>query len=426
MISKNFKQRLLLQVVKAVQSGEWSANLRKFQAVSNDLATKDGLLTKLGCIVIPEKLRHKTLAVAHNGHPLAAKMKSILRERVWWPGMATDAVEWVKSSETCALHGRPERPTPMQRKFAPKAVWETIAIDFNGPYMRFGGVSILVLIDYRSRFAIARPVKSTSFENTRKVLDDVFDKEGFPKAIKSDNGPPFNGEEYKEYCSARGIQTIYSTPFFPQQNGLVENFMKVVNKAMSTASSTGKNFNDELQAAVIAHNSAAHTVTRMAPEEVMYGRKIHRRLPLINRGKADVDEELLNERDTESKLLSKAYEDTRRGATPCKIQPGDVVIVERQSKAKGEARFETTRYTVMQENNGSLLLSDENGRLVRRHVTQTKRVHQWRKTQSEAPETAPQQTENTFKPTAPVRPSRERRTPIHLSDYVRQSEASID
>ncbi|XP_058814382.1 uncharacterized protein K02A2.6-like [Topomyia yanbarensis] len=212
--------------------------------------------------------------------------------------MATDADDWVKSCETCAVNGRPEKPTPMNRIFAPKTVWETIAIDFNGPYARYGGVSILVIIDYRSRYAIARPVKSTSFENMKKILDDVFSKEGYPDLIKSDNGPPFNGENYKSYCNERGIQTVFSMPFFPQQNGLVENFMKVVNKAMSAASSGG-NFNDELQAAVIAHIAAAHSVTRMPPEEVMYGRKIRRGLPLLNRGKANIDGQLLDARDAE-------------------------------------------------------------------------------------------------------------------------------
>lgn len=189
---KEFTQKdaILQQVSEAINSGDWPKHLRRFQAVSNDLVTKDGFIIKVGCVVIPEQLRRKTLEIAHKGHPLAAKLKSILRERVWWPGMATDAEEWVKSCEACAINGRPEKPTPMLRRFAPKAVWETIAVDFNGPYAKFGGISILVMIDYRSRYAIAKPVRSTSFENTKKILDDVFNKEGFPKAMKSDNGPP--------------------------------------------------------------------------------------------------------------------------------------------------------------------------------------------------------------------------------------------
>ncbi|XP_062699995.1 uncharacterized protein K02A2.6-like [Aedes albopictus] len=245
---------------------------------------------------------------------MAAKLKSILRERVWWPGLATDAENWVKTCEICATNGRPEKPTPMRRIFAPQAVRETIALDFNGPYARFGGVSILLIVDYRSRFLIARPVKSTSFEQTRQVLEGVFEREGFPKFIRSDNGPPFNGDDYKKYCSERGIETQYSTLLFPQQNGLVENYMKLVNKAMATAVSNGTCFKEALQAAVNAHNAASHSVTGVPPEEVMLGRKIKRRLPLLHHTKANFDEEILNQRDRCEKLKAKEREDARRGA----------------------------------------------------------------------------------------------------------------
>ncbi|XP_062535259.1 uncharacterized protein K02A2.6-like, partial [Armigeres subalbatus] len=146
--------------------------------------------------------------------------------------MSTDAQQWVESCETCAVNGKPERPPPMQRAFAPNAVWETIALDFNGPYVRFGGISILVIVDYRSRYLIAQPVKSTGFEHTRKVLEQVFDREGIPKFIKTDNGPPFNSDDYRSYCTERGITPLFSTPLFPQQNGLVEGYMKLINKAM--------------------------------------------------------------------------------------------------------------------------------------------------------------------------------------------------
>lgn len=410
----------LLQVIKALSSGTWPKHLSRYQAVAGDLHMKDGILTKLGCAVVPEKLQRKTLKVAHSGHPLTAKLKSILRERVWWPGMASDAELWVKSCEFCAVNGRPEKPTPMRRIRAPKTVWETIALDFNGPYAKYGGILILVIIDYRSRYAFARPVKSTNFENTRKILDDIFGKEGFPEVIKTDNGPPFNGEDYKNYCNERGIKTVFSTPFFPQQNGLVENFMKLVNKAMSTASSKSGSFNEELQAAVIAHNAAAHSITKMPPEEVMYGRRIRRGLPLLNRGRVDVNEQLLDSRDTEAKQYSKLHEDVRRGARPCRIGPGDVVIVERQSKTKGESRFDNKRYTVKQEDHGDLQLADDSGHEIRRHVTQTKKVHQWGIPNAQEASIEGSVLEQTND--AVTRPARERKAPAHLSDYVRRAE----
>ncbi|XP_053698855.1 uncharacterized protein K02A2.6-like [Sabethes cyaneus] len=416
------EDEILKQVIQALGSGCWTKPLNRYRAVSSDLSVKNGLITKLGCIVIPEKLRQKTLEVAHAGHPLAAKLKSILRERVWWPEMSKNAEEWVNSCKTCAVNGRPEKPTPMQRIFAPKTVWETIALDFNGPYARYGGILILVAIDYRSRYAFARAVKSTSFENTKKVLDEIFRMEGFPKAIKTDNGPPFNSEEYKKYCSERGIQSIFSTPFFPQQNGLVENFMKIINKAMSAAVSNKTDYNEELQSAVQAHNAAAHSVTKMAPEEVLCGRKIQRGLPLFIRGRSNVDDQLLDSRDSRAKIQSKAHQDRKRSAKPCRVGPGDTVIVERYSKTKGEARFDAKRYTVVQENNGNLVLNDDGGNLLKRHVSQVKKVHFWRPTPliSSSAKSATSTfaaVDNSNPAAISTRLPRDRKAPSYLVDY---------
>lgn len=142
----------LQKVIDSLECNDWLPELKRYEAIAIDLSVKDGILVKNGCAVIPSSLRKKTLELAHDGHPMVAKQKSILRERVWWPGMAAAAEDWVKSCQICATNGRPEKATPMRRVFAPQAVWETIALDFNGPYARFGGISILVIVDYRSRY----------------------------------------------------------------------------------------------------------------------------------------------------------------------------------------------------------------------------------------------------------------------------------
>ncbi|XP_055542930.1 uncharacterized protein K02A2.6-like [Wyeomyia smithii] len=409
-----------------METNTWPKSLMKFKSIGDDLIFTGGILMKNGCAVIPLELREKTLEIAHLGHPLEAKLKSILRRRVWWPGMATDAEKWVKSCAICSVNGRPEKPPPMQRLFAPKGVWETVAIDFNGPYIKLGGISILVAIDLRSRYALAQPVKSTKFEHTKAVLDAIFEKEGFPKAIKSDNGPPLNGEDYAKYCADRGIQTIFSTPFYPQQNGLVEGFMKIVNKAMSAAISSGVSYQKELYAAVQSYNAADHSITKLPPEEVMTGRKIRRGLPLLNYGKSGYDEQLLDERDREAKLLSKKREDYRRGAKTNKVKPGDTVIVERTARGKGDSRFDIKRFTVMQERNGSLILCDADGRQLKRHVSQTKKVQQWR--ESWSPKTFKGR-RNSMDPVDEgprERSRRKKRPPSYLSDYMRVVESSTE
>lgn len=415
--------------MNALESEVWPHHLRNFKTLASELTVREGILVKTGCAVVPECLRRKALAVAHEGHPSAAKFKSILRERVWWHGMSKDAEAWIDSCKICATNGKPEKPTPMRRKFAPKSVWETVAVDFNGPYSKFGGISILVIVDYRSRYIIASPVKSTSFENTRKVLEATFEKEGYPQTIKSDNGPPFNGEDYKSYCRERGINAVYSTPLHPQENGLAESCMKVVNKAMTAAAMSGTNYVEELNAAVHAHNSGTHSVTKVPPEEVMMRRKIRRGLPLLCPGMATFDDDKLEQRDRDSKLQGKIREDIRRGARECPVKPGDKVVVERQTRAKAESRFDPHKYTVMQEENGMLVLSDEAGCTLRRHVSQTKRVHDWRQLNSPGdaernieptanPGSVRDERKQDYMPEAVHRPARERRAPSYLRNYV--------
>lgn len=407
--------QVLQRVSASLESGEWTTDLGRFRAVVDELSLRNGLLVKNGCAVIPEALRQRTLQLAHDGHPMVAKLKSILRERVWWPGMTSDAEKWVESCETCAINGKPERPTPMKRIFAPQSVWETIALDFNGPYAKLGGISILVIVDYRSRYLIVRPVKSTNFDHTKRVLEDVFGREGFPAFMRSDNGPPFNSTEYRQYCAQRGIQTVFSTPLFPQQNGLVENYMKLVNRAMSSATNNGTKFTEELQAAVNAHNAAAHSVTGIPPEEVMMGRKIKRRLPLLDYQRADYNNDTLDAKDRKAKLLGKEREDARRGARECRVKPGDTVIVERQNKLKGESRFDHQRYTVLEEVNGSLTLS-RNGQILKRHVTQTKKVGEWRNLDDDEISSGTAVDE----PEKEVRRSvRQKTSPVYLQNYVR-------
>lgn len=423
-------------MITALKSGVWPEHLRQFEALASEISTRDGILVKTGCAIVPENLRHKALSVAHEGHPSVAKFKSILRERVWWHGMSKDAEAWISSCKICATNGKSEKPTPMRRKFAPKSVWETIAVDFNGPYSKFGGISILVIVDYRSRYIIASPVKSTSFENTRKVLEATFEKEGYPQTIKSDNGPPFNGEDYKRYCRERGINTVFSTPLHPQENGLAESCMKIVNKAMTAAAMSGSSYVEELSAAVHAHNAGAHSITRVPPEEVMMRRKIRRGLPLICPGKATFDDDELEERDRESKLQGKEREDARRGARKCSVQSGDKVVIERQVRAKAESRFDPHKYTVVQEENGMLLLTDEAGQTLRRHVSQTKKVYDWRepdkpnnpkndageKAESRAGPIPVRDEVEHLKPEVVQRPTRERRAPSYLKNYVNTTE----
>ena len=62
-------------------------------------------------------------------------------------------------------------------------------------------------------------------------LDRIFATHGIPSILKSDNGPPFFGEDFKAYMKENGIDHQRITPLWPQANSEVENFMKPLTKA---------------------------------------------------------------------------------------------------------------------------------------------------------------------------------------------------
>lgn len=264
---------------------------------------------------------------------------------------------------------------PMIRTVLPTAVWESLALDYNGPYRTLKGGLLLVIADVYSRYLIVSPVGSTDFATLRKVLDAVFGHYGFPKTIKADNGPPFSGKEYASYLAQRSIVRVHSSPNFPQQNGLAERYMQVVNKAMQIAGLDNKGSIEMVQETVRAHNSAKHRVTNISPEELMLGRKVRRDLPLVGSTVSKHKAQDVRRRDGEQKHKSKVAEDKRRGAKVTKIEVGDKVVRRRMLRAKGDSRFDPEQWTVTAKFRGDLELEAQDGRKSKRNVTLVKKVH---------------------------------------------------
>lgn len=414
----------------AVQTGVWTKKHGAFKTVKNELRLRKGVLTRMGQAVIPTSLRPKTLAMAHRGHPGEKAMKSILRGKVWWPGMMAHADNWVKSCPPCTLMARRNPPMPMLRSHLPAAPWEELACDFNGPYKEYNGMSILAIVDSYTRFLIARPVRSTDFNSTRAVFDDVFDTYGNVLILKSDNGPPFNGAQHRQHMASRGIEVKFSTPLDAQQNGGIETYMRIINKAMAAASVEKSDWRRSLADTVAAHNSADCTITGIAPEELMFGRKLRRNLPMIEAGPVTHKDSEVRKKDWSAKMKAKAKDDAKRGAKYSDIAVGDKVYVSRQTKAKGETRFDPTEFTVISKNHGTLELLSPLGNILKRTVTFVKKVTERKITdheQENSPTTAAHVTERAEmkgnRPQAipihePRKSTRTKKKPARLGDFV--------
>lgn len=429
------KDRTLQKVISALECDDWETNIEiwaektvsKFKRFFDELYMQDGMLVRSGRVVVPESLRKEALLIAHSGHPGGSAMKSILRSRVWWPAMDSDVEKHVLECKGCALITASSRPVPMTRTIMPAAAWDYIALDFNGPYAQHRGVYVVVICDYFSRYMIAVITQSIAFEAVKKILESVFEKYGRPIGVKIDNGPPFNGIQFREFCVSGNIEPIFTTPYHPQQNGMVERGMQVVNKAMKIAKIDGVEIADALRQRLRAYNTAAHRVTGVAPEELLYNRKIRRGLPLLGSANLDFDIDEVRTRDSSEKRRGKEREDMKRSAKQTLLQVGDKVVVKRiMQPKKGDAWFREPSWKIVEDlGHGDFRIKDKDGVVARRNVIHLKKVTWQEEDSSEhtAPmvQSSPQHGRAASPEAVAVRvSSRVRAEPTYLSDFVRE------
>ena len=217
-----------------IENDDWSkCKLMAYTCIKNELCTIGKLVMRGDRILIPNTLRKRVLEAAQEGHQGIVKTKSRLRTKVWWPKMDSDAERICKSCHGCQVVGQLNVPEPMKRTEPPSGPWQDVAVDLMVP-MPTGG-SLLVVVDYYSRYYEVVIMHSTTTEKIVDALSTIFARFGFPYSLKSDNGPQFLSENFQTFLQESGIEHRTSPPLWPQANGEVERQNRTLLKALKVA-----------------------------------------------------------------------------------------------------------------------------------------------------------------------------------------------
>ena len=175
--------------VQAIRSQLWR--------VREEISTnEDGLVFRDRQMIIPQRLWDKVVDLAHQGHQGAAKTKARLRAKVWFPGMERLVDEKVRQCHSCTITSIDPPTAPVITEDACESPWTCLSFDF-GSFP--DGRLTAVIIDSHTKFPVVELVDSTAFPNIGKTLDKVFSLLGTPEEIKTDNGPPFQGQDFQTY-----------------------------------------------------------------------------------------------------------------------------------------------------------------------------------------------------------------------------------
>ena len=309
---------------------------RENKKVKDELLVYKGTILRANRIVVLNTPRKRAVELGHVGHQGIVKTKQLIREKVWFPGVDKMVKEKVDSCLPCqaATNCKAQRLEPLWVTPLPTAPWKEFAMDFLGPLP--SGDYLMVVIDEYSRFPEVEIVTSTSARSTIPKLDAIFARQGIPEVLKSDNGPPFNGVELKNFAEHLGFQHRKITPLWPRANGEAERFMMTLEKCVRTATIEHKNWKQELNKFPRQYWATPHLTTGISPCEALNQRKLKTALPEVTppvRQQTTVEAQRnLAERDAEQKKKVKAYADQKLGVRESNIKLGDTVLI-KQPKA---------------------------------------------------------------------------------------------
>lgn len=201
-------------------------SLKPYWPFRDELATEGEMIMKAHRIIIPVSLQEKFLMKLHSLHLGTDKTKLRARSSVYWRGLYKDIEETTEACSTCEELYSSQQKEPLISTEVPPRVWHTIGADL----FTLHGSEYLVIADYYSKYPFVRKIprgQSNSY-TVVAIMKQIFNEQGIPKVVRSDNGPHFYGQVFQSFAQELDFQHITSSPHYPCSNGFIESQVKSV------------------------------------------------------------------------------------------------------------------------------------------------------------------------------------------------------
>lgn len=363
---------------ETILKGQWEQikkdpDIAPYYSIKDQVYIAEGLIFRLDKIIIPPKLRRKTIKAAHSmGHLGMTKMKQMMRNKYWFPEMNTMIEDQIRGCYECQVTTKSHHREPVKMTTIPEAPWEILSVDFGGPYP--DGHYNLVAIDKRTRFPEVEQIYSTAAKPTIKVLRKIMTNYGIPRRLESDGGPPFTSQEFADFANEMGFHHHIVTPKHAQANGEAESFMKMLNKTEQIAKLKGMDSKEAVTNMLMGYRSTPHPATNTTPYQALMNREVRTKMDAMN--KLNLNEDLqhhMNQQDGTYKEKLKKQADNNRYVRKHQFAVGDYVLVQQDKINKWSTAYEPAFY-VITEINGAQIRSRRitDGRKITRDASKYK------------------------------------------------------
>ena len=343
---------------------------RQWASVIHELAEQDGVVLRAEKIVLPGSLRRTAIGLAHDGaHQGMCRTKQRLRQIYWWPAMDREVEEQIRECSICANSDRTARPVtaPAASTPWPERPWEKLAVDIRGPDSTAGIQNrfAIVVIDYYSKWAEVEFLQEVSARKVVEMFQKLFNQEGIPCSVVSDNGSQFISLEFKRMLMEHGIKHHTTPVYSPATNGLCERFNRTLGGFLATAKARPGNIRDQVLKMVAAYNATPQATTGKSPAELLHGRRMRTKLDVVGGPQAETDDADVRKRVEVRQEIQRAYADSRRAPKTAELQQGMRVQAKKPQWRKGESRYNPP--IVIEKRLGRMTYKTSDGRIWHRN-----------------------------------------------------------
>ena len=250
-----------------------------FRVTDGIIWTKNFRDQEVVCIPREKPLVTQILTKAHEvvGHYGEQRTCEYLRRWYWWPQMLKSTTLFCRTCEACQKAKVPNKqpvgklhPLPV-----PKKPWESIGMDFVGPFPESRGFNYLWVVICRLISMVHLiPVRTTITANglSWKYLREIVRLHGLPESIVSDRDSKFTSRWWKELHRILGAKLLMSTSFHPQTDGQSERAIRNVGQILRTVVRPDQtDWVDKIDLVEFAINSSISGTTGYAPFELAGG-----------------------------------------------------------------------------------------------------------------------------------------------------------
>ena len=236
-------------------------------------------------VLLPGQLLKVLLQSLHGTagkHPGISKMMQEIRQKYYFPSIATYVRNWVRDCEIC-IHDKRINNTRITPELTHIPEWDLgpedlMQIDLL-PELPPSGVyeNIITAIDLFSRYAFAYPVSNPTAVNTAKVIIDIMTRHAYlPTLIITDKGSVFVSQVIHEVAEILGTNLKHATTKHAQTIGVLERAHATIKTSLKMASGEyRKQWHKYLPIAILNYNTTYHSSIDCEPSRVVHGRVPH-------------------------------------------------------------------------------------------------------------------------------------------------------